>query len=115
VTADPPKSFVGIYIADPGDEGLIEQTPLNGGPACAQPSRYLVSVEALLKWIGSDMGHRTGDTVKERGQGQSAEGALVEEAQVTTFVEGDDNAGMAMLRGMTVNDTEMTAHAQMSQ
>lgn len=67
VTTDPPKSFVGIDIANPGNKGLIEQTPLNGGPACAQPSRYLVNVETLLERIRGDVGHRTGNTINERG------------------------------------------------
>ena len=68
-----------------------------------QPRRSVERVAADVRDLGGQL----------RAAGRechAAEGALVEEAQVTTIVEGDDYTGMAMLRGMLGANTELSAH-----
>ena len=78
VTTNPPQGFVGINVADTGYQCLVEQAALDGRPACAQSSRNLIDAKGILEGIRGDVGDWAGHIVNQRGESESAEGALIQ-------------------------------------
>ena len=83
------EGFVGVDVADPGDEALVEQHGLDGGATTTQPAPEGVAVEGGIDGVGAELGERLGGVIH---QVERAELADVDEAQLAAVVEGQAGA-----------------------
>ena len=110
-----PQRLVGVDVADPRDEGLVEQGALDRAVAQRHPPHDRRLVVGRLERIGRDVRHRLRYAVgSQRRQRQSPEGALVDEPQLRVSV-GEVEAGVAVLLERRVGrlDEHLAAHAEM--
>ena len=80
-----PQRLVGVDVADAADQRLVEQRPLDGGPAAAQRGVEGRVVEGGSSGSRAMCAMTSGSSVRRRDgvvQREAAEGALVDEAQL---------------------------------
>ncbi len=98
VDASSPQRFVGIDIAHPRNERLIQERSLDLGSPCSNLGDEGDIVKVRVKWITCDVSDRSGQVTAaiiadQFGNLQAAKGALVDEAQLRSIIsESDTNS-----------------------
>ena len=88
------QNFVGINIANPRDQTLIQQCPFDAGLPAAQAFGHCGQIKARLKRIRGDVVHRLGYPTacprftNQRFDAQPAEGALINKTQFPAVIGG---------------------------
>ena len=100
VQPGPPQRLVGVDVAHPADQRLVQQGPLDLGVPPAQGRGEGVDVEVLApagrpRCAAAGAGRPVGSGVLD---GQPAEGALVDEAQLTAAVGEGEPGPQVLLR-----------------
>ena len=62
----PPQRLVGVDVADPADQGLVEQRPLDPGAPAAQRGGERGVVERRVQRVAGDVRDRRGGTARRR-------------------------------------------------
>ena len=105
--AGPGQGFVCIDVADAMQQRLIEQGGFDGGAAMAKESGK----------VGRDdgQGFDTRTNIGLLPNGEPAEAARIDEADLTGIGKGQDGMGMEWQRNVRVRDEEAAGHAEVHQ
>lgn len=126
VDAGPPQRLVRVDVADAADQRLVEQRPFDRGPLAAQclVEGLVVEerVERVTGDVRDDVGQALGGVVVQR---QTAEGALVDEAQLGVarrallrrlrLGEADTDPQVLLVRRGVRLHQQLAAHAEVGQ
>jgi hypothetical protein len=106
--SSPEEAFVGIYVADPGKELLIEQSGLDGQLALAEEKGEAVAAD------GERFGARTaeGFIALEIAKLETAEPARIDEAKFATAGESESSVGVGFDRSVGAGDEQASGHAE---
>src|SRR5215213_10038988 len=111
--ARPPQRFVGVDIADAGDQLLIQQGPLHPSSLPSQPSSDLGHAELRVERVAPDVRDLCRQVSTARREGQSAKHPLVDEAELRLAVgEAEPNARIRRIGCVAAFQPELTTHAQ---
>ncbi len=114
VQPGPPQRLVGVDVADPADQGLVEQGPLHAGLLLAQPRDEQLVVELGVEGVAGNVGDRGRQVGAARDDGEPAERPLVDEPQLAAAVaEGEPDAQVRLERLLGRDDEELAAHPEM--
>jgi uncharacterized protein len=120
VDPSPPQRLVGIDVADPGDDPLVEQAGLHRRPVLTQPCGERGGVEAFRQWLWAELGQ--GRDVGEVAAGiddrDATEASGVTEDEHATVIEQEAHTDVGRatdrtLRVVGVEDPQHPGHAQM--
>ena len=111
-----PQRLVGVDVADPGDQVLVQQRPLDPGALGAQPRHRGREVELRVEGVAADVR----DLLRQLGpagrEGQPAEHPLVDEAEPGVAVgEPEQHPGVGHQRRGDRVQPELAAHPQVGQ
>lgn len=114
-----PERLIGIDVADPGHQGLIEQRSLDLGVLHSHSRNEGVIIERGVERVARDV-HDLGwnpalDIIgHEFGRHESAEGALIDKAKFTPIViESDPHSQVTLVSGVTRLHQQLTTHPEM--
>jgi hypothetical protein len=109
-----PQRLVGVDVAHPADQRLVEQGPLDLGVPAAQRRAEGVGVEAGVQRVDRDVRQPGRDAVAgSLLDGQPAEGPLVDEAQLAAAVGEPEPGTQVHLVGLVgLLDEQLAAHAE---
>src|SRR4051812_34345763 len=112
----PPQRLVGVDVADPADQRLVEQGALDLGPPPAQRGAEGGLVEGGVERVDRDVRQArrdAGPLVPALLDGQASEGPLVDEAQLAAAVGEPQTGAQVRLVGRgRLLDQQLPAHAQ---
>jgi len=117
VDASPPQGLVGIDVADPGHDALVQDHPLDRAVAALDPAHDRGLVVGLFEGVRRDVAdlvrHPVIGKVVER---EPSEGPLVHEAQLGVAVgKGEARVEVLLVRGVGGLDEQLAAHTEVGE
>ena len=107
------ENFIGIDIADPGDQLLIEQTGFKRPPGGVQPAIEIRAVKTRVKRFRTQLVHAGVSILFPGGeQPQSAETTAVDKAEKSVIIKRETGVGMLLRRKVRRRDQQLAGHAQ---
>ncbi len=106
-----PEGLVGVDVADAGDQTLVEHCAFDRRTFRAHSARDGEDVEARIEWVERDVGN--GVVGEIASEFQSAEHALVDEAQLGAVGQVEEDASVARKLVVRISDAELATHSEM--
>ena len=101
------EGFVGVDIADAVEQGLVEEGGLNGRSAAAEERGEVGGRD--------DEGFGAGAGVGLAMDGEAAEAAGIDEADLAAVGEGEDGVGVWRQRDVGLRDEKAAGHAEVNE
>jgi len=101
------ETFVGVYVAHAGEEGLVEQSCFDGEFAATKESGEGLGVD--LQGLGSGSGK--GFTFREITEFEAAEAAWIDETKFAAAGESESGVGVGSDGSVGCGDEETAGHA----
>ena len=106
------QGFVGVDVADAGDQPLIEEHSLEAACGGRQPLLPGTTVQVKGFWPQAHLLEKLLQGVRAEQQGGAAETAYVAKAQLLAAVQPKDQVGVSCHRGAGRVDDQLPGHPQ---